>query len=338
MTGQDFDENHELRVTGLANILAAFTGVTATFHGLSVTGLARSVGARTRIAGLTTAALLLVILLLGFNLIAFMPRAILGGLSMMLGLQLLDEWVVKSWSRLPKFDYAMIVIILVIIALVGFLEGVGLDVLMAALLFLLSYSRTDVVKHSTTGDAFNSSFTRSRQERRLLGRSLGRKILILQLHGYIFFGTAVQLVERIRDHLDEQDENSRCFVVVDFKGVTGIDSSVVMSFEKLVPHARHQPAVIVTSGLTPQDRMYLSNAGIFDRQEEIFLDFNDVDRGVEWCEDQLLTGTRAKGLLRPLSVAEQLEELVVEPATVARLLCQERNEKSTFSRVKKASD
>jgi SulP family sulfate permease len=320
ITAQDIDENRELKIAGFANMAAAFTGVTTTFHGLSATGLAHAVGATRRLTGLVTAGLMLSVVIFGLDLLAFMPRAIIGGLSMLLGLQLLIQWAVQSWRRLPKFDYALILLILIIIALFGFLQGVGLGILMAALLFLLSYSRTNVVKHSTTGNAFSSSLTRTRQERQLLGHGLGQKILILQLHGYIFFGTAVQLVERIRAHLDEQEQGNLCFVVLDFKGVTGIDSSVAMSFEKLAPHARQQPAMILTSGFTDQDRSYLSHAGVYSRYENIFRDFNDVDRAVEWCEDQLLSASQVQDQLQPLSVADQLSQLIVEPDVVIRLL------------------
>jgi SulP family sulfate permease len=70
--------------------------------------------------------------------LAFFPRPVLGGLLLYLGLSLLAEWVWDGWKRLSRLDYGLVIGIIVIIALWGFLAGVGigLDDFLTEILFL----------------------------------------------------------------------------------------------------------------------------------------------------------------------------------------------------------
>ena len=52
--------------------------------------------------------------------LAFVPKIVVGGLLCYLGLVFLLEWVVESWFKLPLADAAIILLIVVVIATVGF--------------------------------------------------------------------------------------------------------------------------------------------------------------------------------------------------------------------------
>ncbi len=318
LTGQDFEINRELRAAGLGNLLAGFSGSLITFHAFSLTALGHTIGARGRLVGLVAAGVSLVTLLFGANLVGLMPKFILGGLSVLLGLNLLIEWVYTSWKKLPGFDYFIVLGILIIIAAVGFLEGVGVGILAAVILFLFNYSRTEVVKFTASGDTYASALTRPRHERRLLGISLGKRIYILELQGYIFFGTANQLLERIRTHLENTEQEDR-FVLLDFDRVTGIDSSVAMSFQKLERLARRHRSQIVLTGLSATAQTYLRNAGVLRATSDVFLTFPDIDRGVEWCEEAVLRSAEREDAVQVRSVVEQIREMFGDPEAAARL-------------------
>ena len=60
---------------------------------------------------------------------------------------------------------------------------------------------------------------------------MGEQILILQLQGFIFFGTANQLRTRINEEVAARDGVK--YVILDFSRVNSLDSSAVNSFERI---------------------------------------------------------------------------------------------------------
>ena len=171
-------------------------------------------------------------LLFGSEVLSFFPRIILGGLLFNLGLSFLVDWLYSTWSRVPKTDYTIILLIFLVIGTVGFLEGVITGLLMSVVLFVVSYSKVEIIKHELTGKTFHSNVERSESVKNIIDDS-GDKILILPLQGYIFFGSANRLLERIKLHLQSQNEINLKYLVFDFKQVTGVDSSTINSFNKL---------------------------------------------------------------------------------------------------------
>ncbi|HIA94452.1 MAG TPA: SulP family inorganic anion transporter, partial [Candidatus Marinimicrobia bacterium] len=144
---EDFDLDKELRLTGYGNILAGLAGTPPGYITLSETSMAYNIGARTRLSNIIVALLCGVTLVFGAKVISIFPKVILGGLLLNLGLDFLVEWLVDTWKRLQKMDYLVIVLILVVIGTVGFLEGIVIGLLMSIALFVIKYSKVEVIKY-----------------------------------------------------------------------------------------------------------------------------------------------------------------------------------------------
>ena len=69
------------------------------------------------------------------------------------------------------------------------LQGVGLGILIACVLFIFSYGRTSSIKHTLSGRNSQSNVFRTPSQQRLLEQE-GESVTILILHGFVFFGTA----------------------------------------------------------------------------------------------------------------------------------------------------
>ena len=103
--------------------------------------------------------------------------------------------------------------------------GVAAGLVAAIGLFVVRYSRIDVVKHSLTAKEHQSNIERPSIEAEYLHEA-GDSVLILELQGFIFFGTASRIIEHVKSHL-ERSEALR-FVIFDFRLVTGVDSLAVV--------------------------------------------------------------------------------------------------------------
>ena len=318
LTGEDMDVNRELRAAGLANILAGLGGGMVGFHSLSISNLVVRLGGNSRLVGLVAAATCGVALLFGIDAIGYLPRVVLGGLLLSLGLALLNRWLVATWGELPLTEYLVIPLILVVVAGVGFIEGMLAGLLAALVLFVLNYSRTNVIRHELTGRQVHSTVERNLDDARLLHEG-GETLFVLKLRGYLFFGTAAQLLSRVRERAAEETQVPLRFVVLDFKQVAGIDSSATYAFRRMRQAAVQKGFVLLFTGLTQalQARLHLAELVESNGHVRIFV---DLDRGLEWCENRLLEQLERNGIRESATVLQHLGEMFPDDRTRERFL------------------
>ena len=284
---EDFDLDKELRLTGYSNILVGIAGAPAGYLTLNETSLAYNIGSRSRLPSIIVAVFCGIALLIGAQALSIFPKVILGGLLLNLGLEFLVEWLVDTWKRLHKSDYLVIVLILIVIGTVGFLEGIVIGLLMSIALFVINYSKVEVVKYELTGKTFNSNVERSEYLRKILDDN-GDQIFILPLQGFIFFGTANKLLQRVLDRIESDTSNSMKYLLSDFRQVTGMDSSAVNSFNKLKIMAENHQFHILLCGLDQDINEQLLIEGLIPDDSNIIQTFVDLDHGLEWCEEQII--------------------------------------------------
>ena len=287
---KDLDLDQELKTTGIGNIIAGLGGAPPGHLSLGGTLLSISIGSKSKLTNIVIALLCALTLFFGSEVLSFFPRIILGGLLFNLGLSFLVDWLYSTWSRVPKTDYTIILLIFLVIGTVGFLEGVITGLLMSVVLFVVSYSKVEIIKHELTGKTFHSNVERSESLKNIIDDS-GDQTLILPLQGFIFFGSANRLLERIKLHLQSQNEINLKYLVFDFKQVTGVDSSTINSFNKLRILAELDNFQVLFCNLTPQIISQFEAEGLFADSMDLFLKFDDLDHGMEWCEEQIISET-----------------------------------------------
>ncbi|MBD2462002.1 SLC26A/SulP transporter family protein [Oscillatoria sp. FACHB-1407] len=314
-TDQDIDLNRELKSLGIANLVSGLSGGMPGTHSLSSSVLAYKMGGRNRLTGISAAAIFIVALVLGPFFVAYLPKPIIGGLLLFLGLSLLLEWLFDAWFTLPRADYGVVVLILVFIGVVGFLEGVGVGLIATIILFVLNYSQTRIAKHVLSGSSYTSHVSRPQHQETLI-REKGDQVYILELQGFIFFGTANRLLNQIRQRLTDPDLEPLHFVILDFRLVSGLDSSAVLSFVKLKQLGRKQGLRLVFTHLHRRTEKMLRQGGCLEEDDPICQVFADLDRGMEWCEAQILESvTWRRGRFMPLTL--QLQRVFSDPDQVA---------------------
>jgi SulP family sulfate permease len=313
---QDADLNRELRVAGVGNVLASGAAGIPGFHTLSLTALAQRTGSTSRMVGLVAAAVCGAILAFGAEVLSLFPRTVLGGLVVFLGLTFLFEWVVDSRAKLPRRDYLVVLLILLAVAALGFLQGIGVGLVLAIVLFVIDYSRTDVVKNELTGRRYRSKVDREPRQLDVL-RAEGERIHILRLQGIVFFGTANTLLERIRRRIQDPDGVPVRFLVIDFQRVTGLDSSAVLAFLKIHQLTETRDTALVLSGLTAPVRRQLERGG-FSGLDGVEV-FPDLDHAAQWCEDRVLEEAGVSAAVPTEPLATLLRDglgVTIDPARI----------------------
>lgn len=286
---RDLKPDHELQVMGVTNIVNSLFGGFPGVHDASDTALVERLGGKDRLTGFVYCALVLAAILAGAEFMELVPTFILGGLLIYVGLEFLIDWIWKSRNELPLSDYVVVVLILIVIIFSDILQGVTFGFFVAVILFVINYSQLSVIKIETNGSDHASNVDRDLETRELLNQE-GKRILILMLQGFIFFGTADKLISAIRQRMDNREEGRFDFLVLDFHHVSQLDTSAIVSFAKLAQLSDQKNFHILISGADEQSIKQLVRHGFFtlgtQPQERIYKDH--IDTAVDWCERRIL--------------------------------------------------
>jgi SulP family sulfate permease len=166
-------------------------------------------------------------------------------------------------------------------------EGLAVGLLVSIAVFVFNYSRLPVVRMSATGAEQRSTVDRSAASMKHLAR-VGEVVEVVQLQGYLFFGTADRMVEHVRRRLSSGDRVALRFLVLDFRHVSGIDSAAATCFQKVRGLVEPASVRMYFSHVAPEIERSLRQAGLeFGPGYPLTLE-KDMDHALEKIEETLL--------------------------------------------------
>jgi len=315
---RDLDLNYELKVAGVASIASGMGSGISGFASLGENTLVHNIGGSRRVVGGIIAGICLAMLLGGAALLSFIPKFILVGIPLLLGIQFFYEWLYRGWFKLSRSDYAIIVLIVIVTATFGYLQGIGVGLIAAIVLFVVNYSRLTITKRASSGAYHHSNVLRTSEETDIL-QVEGEQIYILELQGLIFFGTANKLLNQIRDRIDNPTSKEVRYVILDFRLVSGLDASAVLSFAKLKQVAGQKQVHLLFTNLSSEAMKLLQQGECLEADDPFCHVFADLDRGLEWCEHQILQSSNITEQ-EERTLHEHLEADFADPKQVERLM------------------
>lgn len=317
-TRSDLDLNRELRATGIANMASGFLGGAVGFQALSATLLGYRMGANSRIIGLTAALMCLVALLLGSSLFAFMPKAVLGGLLFAMGAGLLIEWLYDGWRKLPRADFIIVALIVAVIGGFGILPGVAVGISVATAIFVLSYSRVRVIRQELSGADYRSNVERSPAASRIL-KAEGGSIRVIKLEGYVFFGTAYTVLNKIQQIIANPGPVPLRFLILDFRDVPASDSSAMLAFIKIRSTCEQNRCQMLLTRMNPAIASQARQAGL-DTGTNRLIAFSELDAALEHCEDEILSAHDGDDLQERSSIWDRIGKVSADGAELSRFM------------------
>ena len=157
---RDLDTNRELRDAGFLNVISGALGGIPGYHALSLTALAERMSVDARAAGLSRRSSPSPPSCSAPRVIELIPRMIVGGVLVFLGLSFIVEWVWDKRRTLPTLEYVVVLVILAGIIAKGYLPGVVLGLVLAVVLFAINYGRIELVHEVAFGDTYRSNVDR----------------------------------------------------------------------------------------------------------------------------------------------------------------------------------
>jgi SulP family sulfate permease len=275
----------ELRAAGYGNLVAAAFGGAPGYPALSSNALMARLGGTHRATSWLAAMVVGIGVAAGPALVAWVPAPVVGAVLASLGLVLLREWVVDAVAKLSRIEYGITLVILLTIASVGLLPGVLVGLVLAVLLFVVSYGRIDAVKHVLTGTEARSRVRWDAQERRELD-ARGASRLVIQLQGYLFFGVAYAVFERVDRRLRTSTIDE---LILDFHRVTGMDATALAGLGTLRRAAAEQGVRLTLADVPDALTAAMERAGLRPSERTGFEVAPSLDAALERAERRVLT-------------------------------------------------
>lgn len=290
----DIDFERELRVTGLGNIAIGAFGGLVSYLSAGSTIMAHRLGMGGRMLTTGYCGVVLLGVVLARPLVASVPVFLSAGLLLYIGLSMVKDWLIDSRGRLSAQDWAVVAAIVGVTMWQGMLVAVAVGLVIALVIFVVSYARVPILRRSLSRPAPRSNVDRSPEEARVL-RDGGDRIGWAPLQGYLFFGTVERLVGEIRARSGRGGGPG--WLILDFTLVSGMDSSATAMLEKLAYLAEGVGQRLILCCLAPELRQ-----GI-DRWDPGFLTRGTVlctpsrDQALEWAEDALIAATDTRAIV-----------------------------------------
>lgn len=286
------DGDRLLARLGAGNALAAcFGGITSGLNaGPSLVN--RAFGGQTPFSVLVNAAMILLAIALLFPLIVYLPRVALSAVIMVIAVQHIDRWTLHTLRRVASgstpyrrhlmLELMVVAVVAALSVVVNIVVAVFLGVAIAIVLFALRMSRS-IVRRSYRGSAVRSRKSRTVQQMMLLERA-GDSILIVELQGALFFGTAETLAAEIAAQMQQETRQ----VILDLRRISEIDSTGGEILRQIDADLSAQGASLALCVIQPSEpAAILADSGVLDAvtPERVF---GHVDRALEWAEERLL--------------------------------------------------
>ncbi len=243
MTGRRHRSNTELIAQGVANVGSGL------FGGFCVTGtIARTAtnvraGAHGPVSGMAHAVFLLVFVLVAAPLAAYIPLAALAAVLAVVAWDMVERPAIRALIGTSRGDAAVLLVTLGLTLFRGLAEAIVVGFALGAVLFI----------HRMAGSVAVEEAPRAPYEP---DEGADPQAVVYRITGAMFFG-AISAVAAALDRIGDEHR----VLVIDFAGVTLVDSSAANMIEGLAAKACRQGVAVYLTGAAPALRRLLLSHG-----------------------------------------------------------------------------
>jgi high affinity sulfate transporter 1 len=250
--------SQELLAMGAANAAAGFTQAFSVGASGSRTAVNDSMGARTQIAGLCSAATIVVILLFLTEPVQYLPKAVLGAVIVSAGIGLVDPAAWRALAAIDRVEVAIAGVTAGCVVVFGVLE---------ALVVAVGLSMIDAVRRSAR--PYDAVLGWIEDEERYGNVALHPSaritpgVVVYRLDDRLFFANARYVKGRVREAIRAAPTETS-FLVFDCEAVVHVDSTGVEALGDLARDLRRDDVTLVVARMRVRIREQLEAAGVVE--------------------------------------------------------------------------
>ena len=262
MTRTRHRSNRELIGQGVGNVAAGFFGGIPGAGATMRTVVNIRTGGVTKISGMLHSLLLLAVVLILAPLASKIPHAVLAGILVKVGYDIIDLSYLKRAHRGPRFDLMLMVMVLSLTVFIDLITAVVAGVVVAAVAFVKQVA--DAQLAAAAGENDDSEESLSDAETTLL-KECGDRLTYFDFGGPLSFGAAADLGHHVRERISQKHHTS---LVLDFARVPFIDVSAVRAVETIAQDAAHAGKHLYVCGINDDVAANFEGLGVIEHLPE----------------------------------------------------------------------
>ena len=279
--------NQELMALGLANIGGAFFQSYPVTGGFSRTAINDQAGAKTGLAAIISALLIIITLLFLTPLFYYLPKAILASVIMVAVFGLIDVKEAKHLWKSNRTDFWMLVVTFVGTLTLGIEQGIGLGVLLSLVMVIFRTTKPHVAE---LGQVPDTHFYRNTKR---FDNLIKRKdLLIMRFDAQLYFANVNYFKDSLYEMSMKKCDTLR-LIIIDCEAMNNMDSSAVHAIDELMDDYNSRNIEVVFSGVKGPIRDALEKGKLVGRigNDHFFMSIQEaVDCYDEKCISILKKG------------------------------------------------
>ena len=275
MTKTKHKPNKELIGQGIGNSIGAIFGGIPGAGATIRTVVNINAGGKTRLSGMLSGVLLLLILLALGPVASQIPAAVLAGILITVGIGVMDYKGLKAIPKMPRPEVTIMLIVMVLSSVWNLVYAVGIGLIIASLMFM-----------KKIGDltAKESNITSFKKEKAWpdevdFPANIKEEIFIKHIKGPLFFGSTSDFQELIK-----QIPDTASTIIIRMERMQYIDQSGLYAMEDILIDLVREGKRILLVNIIDQPRYLMEKIDLIPDlipEEQIFVNFKECVRWIK---------------------------------------------------------
>nr|AFV25784.1 sulfate transporter [Alkalihalobacillus alcalophilus ATCC 27647 = CGMCC 1.3604] len=234
--------NKELVGLGLANIGGSFFAGYPVTGGFSRSAVNYQSGAKTPLATIITAILIILTLLFFTGFFYYLPNAVLAAIIMVAVYSLIDVKEAKHLFKIKSVDGWTWVITFIATLTIGIEQGILIGVVFSLLVFIVrsAYPHVAELGYLQEEKVF-------RNIKRYPEAKVDPEVMIFRVDASLYFANMTFLEDKLCERVGEKPETK--WIILDFSGVNSIDAVAIHSLEEIMESCRKGDIAFLFAGI-----------------------------------------------------------------------------------------
>jgi len=220
------DSKKELIGQGIGNAICSFFGAIPGAGATMRTVININSGATTKLSGMVHSITLLLIVLFLAPLASKIPLAVLSGILVKVGFDILDYKFLKVLTKITKQNLIIMITVFLLTVFVDLIMAVGVGITISSIMAVYQVSRNTQIKTARSKVSFDIDIE-------------NQDVKIIRINGSLFFGTASSLEDKLEKIKDCKK------IIIDCKNVSFFDISAIFTLEEIIEKFKSKDLEII---------------------------------------------------------------------------------------------
>ncbi len=252
------DSNQELVALGVANIGGSFFQSYPVTGGFSRTAVNDQAGAKTGLASIISAALIVLTLLYLTPLFHYLPKAVLASVIMVAVFGLIDLKEALFLWKANRADFWMLIATFLGTLTLGIEQGIGLGVVLSLAVILFRTTRPHVAELGRVPGT-----DQYRNLERFKGLQTRPDLLIFRFDAQLYFANAGYFKDQLEERAAKKDGLQA--IIIEAASINHLDSSALHALQEVVEEFQQRGVRVLFSGVKGPVRDAMARAGLLEK-------------------------------------------------------------------------